>query len=811
MHFAIAQAAAGVVLHVDDDAASGGDGLSWNTPFQHVQDALVFAAIPANGVSEIRVGQGVYWPDRSQANAGGSGDRNATFRLITGVAIKGGFLGLSAGDGEDPNSRNVDQYLTILSGDLAGNDPSPPPLGQTVTIDAFANGADNAYQVVTALNVDDSAVLDGFTITGGRADGPGFGAVPESKEQGAGLNVYFSSPTIINCTFLRNWNNNHGAVNDHGDFTTLTDCTFRANYAQLFGAGMYSHHHSASTLTTCKFLDNFSPGDGAGGYSRSMRFASYTNCEFYNNVALNKGGGMYNAPGSTIIHTHCTINDNRAFFGGGIYSDESNSMISWSTMQGNVAESQGGGMYNNLGAPTVFRCLFIANDADGGGGGQWNADSDVSIAYCTYEGNTALGGGAGLYNVGGDISIFDCEFISNISEGAGGGMWNGLNAPQIVNCAFLQNVAAHGGGLYNTDQSSPSVTNCTFDQNHAGEGGGLYNFDSNSTINNCTFTANTAFGGKFPVGGGMINYFCSPVISNCLFTGNTAELGGGGVYNEGESPVMLNCTFIRNRSTGEYAWGGGMLNGYFVTVEIYNSLFLGNSARVGGGAYNLTFSQPKIVNCDFVGNVALESGGALHNFFESVATVTNCVIWHNGADPLTGIPANVTFSCVQGGYGEPSNFNIGAHPAFLIEPESGADELWGTEDDTYGNLALDASSPCIDAGDTTAVPIAVTIDYANQPRFVDDPATADTGISDGLRAMIDIGAYEYQPVQCLADITGAGSAPDGVVNVADLLYIIQHWGPASDAAVGDIAPAGGDGMINVLDLLAVLANWGPCP
>jgi hypothetical protein len=86
------------------------------------------------------------------------------------------------------------------------------------------------------------------------------GAVPESRDQGAGLNVYFASPTIRHCTFLRNWNANHGAVNDHGDFTTLMECTFRANHAQLFGAGMYSHHHSASTLVNCTMLDNFTPG-----------------------------------------------------------------------------------------------------------------------------------------------------------------------------------------------------------------------------------------------------------------------------------------------------------------------------------------------------------------------------------------------------------------------------------------------------------------------------------------------------------------------------------------------------------------------
>jgi hypothetical protein len=798
---------AGAVLHVDDDAAAGGDGAAWQSAFAHLQDALLLASNPANGITEIRVGQGVYRPDQSQDNASGLGDRNATFRLISAVAIKGGYLGLSAGDGEDPNARDVEQYLTVLSGDLAGDDPPAPPPGEVVAIEAFANGADNAYQVVTALNVDDTAILDGLTITGGHADGPGFGAAPESKEQGSGLNVYFASPTIINCTFLRNWNNNHGAVNDHGDFTTLIDCTFRANYALLFGGGMYSHHHSASTLTNCKFYDNFTPGDGAGAYSRSMRFAAYTNCEFHNNLALNKGGGMYNAPGSTTVHTHCTITGNRALFGGGIYSDESNSMISWSTMQDNVAQSQGGAMYNNLGAPTVFRCLFIANDADGGGGGQWNADSNVSITYCTYESNTSEGGGAGLYNLGGAPSVFDCEFIANSSSGAGGGLWNGLNSPVIVNCAFIENIAAHGGGMYNTDQSAPSVNNCMFIGNHAEEGGGLYNFDSNSTVINCTFEGNTASGGKFPVGGGMINYFCSPTISQCAFRDNVAERGGGGMYNEGEAPVIRNCAFTRNRAEGDYAWGGGMLNGYYVSAEICNCLFLGNSARFGGGAFNITFAAPTVINCDFIGNVAEESGGGIYNFADSAATIENSIIWHNVPGAIDGSSGVVKHNCIEGGFGPPRDGNIDAYPQFVSPPQAGPDAAWGSADDDYGNLVLAGGSPCIDVGDNIIVPLAVTIDAAGLPRFVDDREVPDGGVPDGLRPPIDMGAFEYQPAQCPADIGGAGGQPDGVVNVVDLLMVIDMWGVWPAGSPADINM---DGWVNVLDLLAVISSWGQC-
>ncbi|MHC4087993.1 MAG: hypothetical protein ACYSU5_22725 [Planctomycetota bacterium] len=48
-----------------------------------------------------------------------AGDRTATFQLINGVAIYGGYAGFG-----EPNAdaRDIELYETILSGDLAGND-----------------------------------------------------------------------------------------------------------------------------------------------------------------------------------------------------------------------------------------------------------------------------------------------------------------------------------------------------------------------------------------------------------------------------------------------------------------------------------------------------------------------------------------------------------------------------------------------------------------------------------------------------------------------------------------------------------------
>jgi hypothetical protein len=55
----IAQAAPGTVIHVDDDALPGGDGLTWKTAFDDLTDALQAAAPP---VDEIWVAAGPNTP-----------------------------------------------------------------------------------------------------------------------------------------------------------------------------------------------------------------------------------------------------------------------------------------------------------------------------------------------------------------------------------------------------------------------------------------------------------------------------------------------------------------------------------------------------------------------------------------------------------------------------------------------------------------------------------------------------------------------------------------------------------------------------
>ena len=62
-----------VVIYVDDSTVANGPGTSFNNAYRHLQNALTFAAVPANNVTEIRIGQGTYRPDRTTASPAGTG------------------------------------------------------------------------------------------------------------------------------------------------------------------------------------------------------------------------------------------------------------------------------------------------------------------------------------------------------------------------------------------------------------------------------------------------------------------------------------------------------------------------------------------------------------------------------------------------------------------------------------------------------------------------------------------------------------------------------------------------------------------
>lgn len=108
-------------------------------------------------------------------------------------------------------------------------------------------------------------------------------------------------------------------------------------------------------------------------------------------------------------------------------------------------------------------------------------------------------------------------------------------------------------------------------------------------------------------------------------------------------------------------------------------------------------------------NVAEGTGGGIDVGVNSSLFLTNSMLWGNEAGGITdedgqvnisGGMADVNHTCVQGWTGSLGGLgNTGSNPVFM--EVNGADDVPGTYDD---NVWILPGSPCIDAGDNTAVP-----------------------------------------------------------------------------------------------------------
>jgi hypothetical protein len=251
------------------------------------------------------------------------------------------------------------------------------------------------------------------------------------------------------------------------------------------------------------------------------------------------------------------------------------------------------------------------------------------------------------------------------------------------------------------------------------------------------------------------------VVDGFTITGGNADGTfpyncGGGMYNSSSSPTLINCTFTGNSATGTYGGGGGMYNSSS-SPTLTNCTFSGNSASDGGGMYDHWYSSPTVTNCTFHGNSADYDGGGMYSEYSCSPTLSNCIVWGNVTpsgsqihdDP--GSMSAITNSDVEGGYTGTGNLN--ADPLFVRSPSPGADGVWGTADDDYGDLRLQPNSPCIDAGNNAALPAdtldldrdgdtaePIPFDLAGGPRRWDFPAVPDTG--NGTAPVVDLGAYE---------------------------------------------------------------------
>jgi len=369
------------IYYVDGSATGSDNGTSWTNAFNDLEDALD-AARPGD---EIWVAERTYYPT---TEAGGSGPRYQAFQMKNGVAILGGYAGYGAAD---PNERNIELYETILSGDLLANDV---PVDDPCDLKNDPYRADNCYHVFyhrdENLTLETTAILDGFTITAGNANGP-------NHNYGGGMANFSSNPTVTNCTFTANSADNGGGMfNDHSD-PIVTNCTFSNNLA--YNGGGMLNYLSNPIVTGCTFTANsdietfFSAEQGGAGMLNHTSSPTVTDCTFSANSA-NYGGGMLSWIGSSPTVTDCSFIGNIVVNGGGGMCNwmDSSPIVTSCTFTANLADYDGGGMSNLASSPTVTNCTFTANEAGSGGGGMFNLQSGSTVTNCIFWNNTAVNG-----------------------------------------------------------------------------------------------------------------------------------------------------------------------------------------------------------------------------------------------------------------------------------------------------------------------------------------------------------------------------------------------------------------------------------
>lgn len=344
------------IRYVKPVAEGAQDGSSWTNASSDLQ-AMINAS--ASG-DEVRVAAGTYKPTEKLQDfvyntatvvGAATSDRDKAFIMKGGVKVYGGYDGSTG-------ARNLASTVSILSGDLNN--------------DNLASDGD-CYHVVVTRNNSDGAVLDGFTIQHGYANGT-------STVSGSGTSG-LSSLTISQ--------SNGGAIAFRGadNAMTFSNLIIKDNYASDYAGAIAAYISGSKTFTFSKLtVENNESGAEAGAmrvYSSSgTPLVNISNSKFIGNKAASRGGAIY-AFGSTTTGYLLTVNVSNTVF----YNNSSAS----STLGGGAISPAAATNFN------ILNSTFYANKAtnSAGLGGaihiSSSASAQVSVSNSIFNENTASG------------------------------------------------------------------------------------------------------------------------------------------------------------------------------------------------------------------------------------------------------------------------------------------------------------------------------------------------------------------------------------------------------------------------------------
>ena len=249
------------------------------------------------------------------------------------------------------------------TGELLIDDARLRGAGATADTVLQGNGTTRVARLVHT-----NSLLQGFTVTGGRAATAG--------------GILLERGLVQNCIVAGNMSTNEGGGIEARVGTTIDHCVITNNRTLTTaptgdGGGVYLYN--GGTLLDSLIAYNRAGDDGGGVMCRGAGTVRRTLIR--DNDAFDKGGGLFlDATGG--LAESCLAVSNRAALGGGVTCNFGGRFENC-TVTDNRATSGGGGLYAQNGGGSSYNTIYFGNTAAGGGPNTSTNGGSHTFAFCT--------------------------------------------------------------------------------------------------------------------------------------------------------------------------------------------------------------------------------------------------------------------------------------------------------------------------------------------------------------------------------------------------------------------------------------------
>jgi hypothetical protein len=599
-------------------------------------------------------------------------------------------------------------------------DGSKPQFPDTASVFLFLSGEEN------------TAILQGFTITGGKGSRIPDSDINQIVRSGGGVLIDHSSPTIRHNIIAYNGTTNPsgfaggGGIAAHRSSAIINNNIIYKNNAED-GGGVILGHSGVLFRNNIIAYNTTNPTNFGGGgvFVHGVQGRFINNTVAYN--SSNKGGGIATHDGDnpTVNIENCIIygntmgSSNTQITGPGTFNITNTSIEGGWAGEGNIDESplfiensplilQEGSPCvdmgnpntdnndfedpNNLGFPLPPALGTLRNDMGAYGGNQYKSMPYMSMLIPGIAQSNII-------NVPDDFTKIQDAINSSVDG----------DTILVAPGTYYENVNFRGKNilltshyLFDEDVSFINTTIIDGSIPQYPDSASVVSFlseeDISAILQGFTITGGKGsklfdldVGGFIRGGGGIIIYHSSPTIRHNIIAFNESINpaegrfnAGGGIYAQFSSAIISNNIIYKNNAKD----GGGALLGPNPGSIIRNNIIAYNTTipgSFGGGGLFIRANQGKFINNTIAFNNSAEGGGInFHN--NPVVNIENCIIYGNKTGSsntqLMGPGTfNITNTNIEGGWA--GEGNIDENPLF-------------TENTP---LILQDGSPCVDKGD----------------------------------------------------------------------------------------------------------------